>query len=95
LFDSRAHLASRSLILTFLGTLILLNFILFYFIHFLLLGIQKDVSFLPEATDDWDFIRDEITTNLDAPIHSSKLFIPHLIKQVCFQQTHKQQTNKR
>jgi len=44
-------------------------------------GIQKDINFLPEGSDDWENIHQEIAINLDAPIHLSKLFVPHLSKQ--------------
>lgn len=43
-------------------------------------GIQRDVDFL-NLEDDWDTLRHEITINLDAPIHLSALFLPHLQQQ--------------
>ncbi len=40
-------------------------------------GIQKDIDFL-EGNEDWKHIGEEISTNLEAPIHLSSLFVPHL-----------------
>jgi uncharacterized oxidoreductase len=42
-------------------------------------GIQRRVR-LAEA-GDWEKVREEIAINLEAPIHLSTLFIPHLLKQ--------------
>jgi uncharacterized oxidoreductase len=44
-------------------------------------GLQKDLNFLPEGSDSWDDLHEEIAINLDAPIHLAKLFIPHLMRQ--------------
>ncbi|WCK52639.1 SDR family NAD(P)-dependent oxidoreductase [Aneurinibacillus sp. Ricciae_BoGa-3] len=43
-------------------------------------GIQQRVNLLND-THDWNHHRQEITINVDAPIHLSLLFIPHLLKQ--------------
>jgi uncharacterized oxidoreductase len=42
-------------------------------------GIQRRVN-LTES-EDWQRTRSEIAINLDAPVHLSRLFIPHLLKQ--------------
>jgi uncharacterized oxidoreductase len=42
-------------------------------------GIQRRVQLA--AQEDWEQTRQEIAINLDAPIHLSRLFLPHLIKQ--------------
>ncbi len=42
-------------------------------------GIQRRVRLAGEG--EWKLIDEEISINLDAPIHLSTLFIPHLIKQ--------------
>jgi uncharacterized oxidoreductase len=42
-------------------------------------GIQRRVQLA--AQEDWEQTRQEIAINLDAPIHLSRLFIPHLMKQ--------------
>ncbi|HEX8736076.1 MAG TPA: SDR family NAD(P)-dependent oxidoreductase [Pyrinomonadaceae bacterium] len=42
-------------------------------------GIQRRVN-LTEA-EDWQRTRSEIAINLDAPVHLSRLFIPHLLEQ--------------
>lgn len=42
-------------------------------------GIQRRVN-LAES-EDWRQTRSEIAINLDAPVHLSRLFIPHLLKQ--------------
>jgi uncharacterized oxidoreductase len=42
-------------------------------------GIQQRFQ-LPQAPE-WETIHDEIAVNLDAPIHLSTLFIPHLLQQ--------------
>jgi uncharacterized oxidoreductase len=42
-------------------------------------GIQRRVR-LAEA-GDWEKVREEIAINLEAPVHLSTLFIPHLLKQ--------------
>jgi len=43
-------------------------------------GIQRRGFFL-EDTDPWSAIQSEIDINLSAPIHLSRLFTPHLLKQ--------------
>ncbi len=43
-------------------------------------GIQQRVNLL-KATEEWSYYRNEIAVNVDAPIHLSLLFIPHLMKQ--------------
>lgn len=43
-------------------------------------GIQRDVDFL-NLEDDWAALREEISVNLDAPIHLSALFLPHMQNQ--------------
>jgi uncharacterized oxidoreductase len=43
-------------------------------------GIQQRVN-LQNASNDWDYYRNEISINVDGPIHLSMLFIPHLKKQ--------------
>jgi uncharacterized oxidoreductase len=40
-------------------------------------GIQRDVDFM-NIEEDWSYLRDEITINVEAPMHLSALFIPHL-----------------
>jgi len=42
-------------------------------------GIQQ--RFQLQQAPEWDTIHDEIAINLDAPIHLSTLFIPHLLNQ--------------
>ncbi len=42
-------------------------------------GIQLYGSLAGAA--DWDRFREEITINLEAPVHLSMLFVPHLLKQ--------------
>jgi uncharacterized oxidoreductase len=42
-------------------------------------GIQRRVN-LAES-EDWEETRSEIAVNLEAPVHLSRLFIPHLAKQ--------------
>ena len=42
-------------------------------------GIQRRVKLA--ETEDWAETRSEIAINFDAPVHLSKLFIPHLIRQ--------------
>lgn len=42
-------------------------------------GIQRRVQLA--APEDWEQTRQEIAINVDAPIHLSRLFIPHLTKQ--------------
>ena len=42
-------------------------------------GIQQRVQM--QNPPDWKTLHDEIAVNLDAPIHLSALFIPHLLKQ--------------
>jgi uncharacterized oxidoreductase len=42
-------------------------------------GIQRRVQLA--SAEDWEQTRHEIAINLDAPIHLSRLFIPHLAKQ--------------
>ena len=41
-------------------------------------GIQRNVSLLND--EPWDRAHDEIAINLEAPIHLSRLFIPHLLQ---------------
>lgn len=43
-------------------------------------GIQQRVNLLA-ADGDWDYYRQEINTNFDAPVHLTLLFVPHLVKQ--------------
>ena len=43
-------------------------------------GIQQRVN-LQNASNDWEYYRNEISINVDGPIHLSMLFIPHLRKQ--------------
>ena len=43
-------------------------------------GIQRRVNF-KENQDDWSEFQKEIAINLEAPIHLSHLFIPHLLQQ--------------
>jgi uncharacterized oxidoreductase len=40
-------------------------------------GIQQQVNLL-QASEEWDYYHREILINLEAPIHLSMLFIPHL-----------------
>lgn len=40
-------------------------------------GIQRDVDFLADPLD-WEATAEEIAINLEAPIHLSSLFLPHL-----------------
>jgi uncharacterized oxidoreductase len=42
-------------------------------------GIQQQIDLRDEKLT-WDYYKQEIAINLEAPIHLSKLFIPHLIK---------------
>lgn len=42
-------------------------------------GIQRRVNL--SESEDWQQTRSEIAINLDAPVHLSRLFIPHLLKQ--------------
>jgi uncharacterized oxidoreductase len=42
-------------------------------------GIQRKVRLASQ--EPWDDARQEILTNLDAPIHLTRLFIPHLLEQ--------------
>lgn len=44
-------------------------------------GIQRRVPLA--AAEEWEQTRHEIAINFDAPIHLSRLFIPHLAKQEC------------
>ncbi|HEY0047737.1 MAG TPA: SDR family NAD(P)-dependent oxidoreductase [Pyrinomonadaceae bacterium] len=41
-------------------------------------GIQRRVNL--SESEDWQQTRSEIAINLDAPVHLSRLFIPHLLK---------------
>lgn len=43
-------------------------------------GIQQRVNLLG-AKEDWDYYRNEISINVDGPIHLTMLFAPHLAKQ--------------
>jgi uncharacterized oxidoreductase len=43
-------------------------------------GIQQRVN-LQNVNQDWEYYRNEISINIDAPIHLSMLFNPHLMKQ--------------
>jgi uncharacterized oxidoreductase len=43
-------------------------------------GIQQRVN-LQNASNDWDYYKNEISINVDGPIHLSMLFIPHLRNQ--------------
>ena len=43
-------------------------------------GIQQQID-LQDQKLDWNDYKMEISINLEAPIHLSKLFIPHLVKQ--------------
>lgn len=43
-------------------------------------GIQQRVDLL-NATKDWEYYRNEISINVDGPIHLTMLFTPHLRKQ--------------
>ncbi|WP_433614934.1 SDR family oxidoreductase [Paenibacillus cellulositrophicus] len=43
-------------------------------------GIQQRVHLL-EAEKEWEYYRQEISINVDAPIHLTLLFLPHLLKQ--------------
>ncbi|MCM3726920.1 SDR family NAD(P)-dependent oxidoreductase [Neobacillus cucumis] len=43
-------------------------------------GIQQRVNLL-NAKEDWDYYRNEISINVDGPIHLTMLFTPHLEKQ--------------
>ncbi|MFC7686480.1 SDR family oxidoreductase [Ureibacillus sp. GCM10028918] len=43
-------------------------------------GIQQRVNLL-NAANDWRYYQNELAINVEAPIHLSMLFIPHLIKQ--------------
>lgn len=42
-------------------------------------GIQRKVSFL--NNEPWEETREEIAINLEAPIHLTSLFLPHLVRQ--------------
>jgi uncharacterized oxidoreductase len=42
-------------------------------------GIQRRVQLAQPG--DWEAVREEIAINLEAPIHLSSLFIPHLLRQ--------------
>ena len=42
-------------------------------------GIQRRVSLAEPG--DWEAMREEIAINLEAPVHLSTLFIPHLLRQ--------------
>jgi len=42
-------------------------------------GIQRRVELMTEH--DWIAMHDEIAINLDAPLHLTSLFLPHLLKQ--------------
>lgn len=42
-------------------------------------GIQRRVQLA--AAEEWEQTRQELAINLDAPIHLSRLFVPHLAKQ--------------
>jgi uncharacterized oxidoreductase len=43
-------------------------------------GIQQRVNLL-DNSEAWDYYRQEITINVEAPIHLSMLFLPHFAKQ--------------
>lgn len=43
-------------------------------------GIQRRVNLTGES-EDWQRTRSEIAINFDAPVHLSRLFVPHLLKQ--------------
>jgi uncharacterized oxidoreductase len=43
-------------------------------------GIQREINFR-KGTQDWSDGENEIETNLQAPVHLSALFIPHLMQQ--------------
>jgi len=43
-------------------------------------GIQQRVNLL-DANENWDYYRNEISINVDGPIHLTMLFTPHLKKQ--------------
>ncbi|WP_342042335.1 SDR family oxidoreductase [Bacillus sp. OTU2372] len=43
-------------------------------------GIQQRINLL-NAKEDWDYYRNEISINVDGPIHLTMLFTPHLEKQ--------------
>src|SRR5258706_1690965 len=42
-------------------------------------GMQRRVQF--RAEHDWIAVQEEIAINLDAPLHLTSLFLPHLLKQ--------------
>lgn len=42
-------------------------------------GIQRRVSLLDD--EPWEETREEIAINLEAPMHLSRLFVPHLLRQ--------------
>ncbi|MDP4084982.1 MAG: SDR family NAD(P)-dependent oxidoreductase [Bacillota bacterium] len=42
-------------------------------------GIQQRVNLL-DATKDWDYYQNEISINVDGPIHLTLLFLPHFMK---------------
>ena len=42
-------------------------------------GIQRRVQLADQ--EDWERTREEIAINLEAPVHLSRLFVPHLMKQ--------------
>jgi uncharacterized oxidoreductase len=42
-------------------------------------GIQQQIELQQEPT--WEMLDEEVAINLEAPIHLSTLFIPHLLKQ--------------
>lgn len=43
-------------------------------------GIQQRVNLL-RAGNEWNYYRQELAINLEAPIHLSMLFVPHLLRQ--------------
>jgi uncharacterized oxidoreductase len=43
-------------------------------------GIQQRVNLI-NADQDWDFYQNEMSTNVEGPMHLSLLFIPHIKKQ--------------
>jgi uncharacterized oxidoreductase len=43
-------------------------------------GIQQRVNLL-SATDSWSYYRQELTANVDAPLHLTMLLLPHLVEQ--------------
>lgn len=44
-------------------------------------GIQRRLRIAHDEDEEWEAVHQEIVINLEAPVHLSRLFIPHLLQQ--------------